>query len=173
MGWFGNLFSSNSDDPLAKLDPKVREFLEKESPVKYTKKQNRAAEPTKPLIPSPQAQQQQPEAVQDDGKQHVPSESLFQDGRYAHLWKTYQSQADVDAVTKSDHEKLTDVMDAYRSRKARIGRVALENCAVEQSEWRACMTSGDVTARMTMCRVQVQKFERCYTMQTVSRGALP
>ena len=97
----------------------------------------------------------------------MPPQSLYQDGRYAHLWKNYKPQSVVEAETKSDHEKLMDVLEAYKERKAEIGKAALENCALEQAEWSECMKSGTVTARMTMCRDAVRKFERCYTIQNV------
>jgi hypothetical protein len=169
MGWLDNWFSSppNSGvDPLQKLDPKLREFLQRESPIKYSSStdqtQAQAAAPApqpQPIADAPNSLEQQPA---------VPRESLYQDGRYAHLWKNYKPQAAVDAETKSDHEKLMDVLDAYKDRKAEIGKAALENCALEQVDWTECMKSGSVTARMTMCRDEVRKFERCYKMQSVS-----
>ena len=60
-----------------------------------------------------------------------------------------------------------DVLDAYKDRKAKIGKTALENCADEQMDWNMCMKSGDVRARMTMCSAEVKKFEHCYMTQTV------
>jgi hypothetical protein len=99
----------------------------------------------------------------------VPHESLYKDGRYAHLWKTYKPYAAIEAETKSDHEKLMDVLDAFKERKAQIGKAALENCALEQLDWNNCMKSGDWTSRLTMCRAEVKKFERCYMMQSVRR----
>jgi hypothetical protein len=75
--------------------------------------------------------------------------------------------AAVEAETKSDHEKLMDVLDSYKARKSQIGKAALENCALEQLDWNKCMKSGDWTARMTMCRAEVRKFERCYATQSV------
>jgi hypothetical protein len=168
MGWFDGWFgsSSNDSDPLRRLDPKLREFLERESPVKYTTTSTTdAQQPSQsqqPHQPPTQQQQQQPEQQTPP----VPRESLFQDGRYAHLWKTYRPLASVEAETKSDSEKLTDVLEAYKERRAAIGRAALENCAEEQVEWSECMKSGSLRARMTMCRDEVQRFERCYNAQS-------
>lgn len=175
MGWFDGWSSSQSSggDPLQKLDPKLREFLQREAPVKYAHAQS-PHQPTPPKedapaasptaiasAPSPDADRQNPE------QPVVPPQSLYQDGRYAHLWKNYKPQSAVEAETKSDHEKLMDVLEAYKERKAQIGKAALENCALEQAEWTECMKSGSVTARMTMCRDAVRKFERCYTLQNV------
>jgi hypothetical protein len=186
MGWFDGWFGSDNSgsDPLRRLDPKLREFLEKESPVKYSTNIAAAAQQQQqqPLPPSQQQQQQQAQQLQQQQQAQlqqspqpsqqqqsdrpVPSESLYQDGRYAHLWKTYRPLAAIEAESKSDNEKLTDVLEAFKERKAQIGRAALENCADEQLDWTACMKSGSWTARMTMCREEVQKFERCYAQQS-------
>lgn len=170
MGWFDGWTGSQSSggDPLQKLDPKLRDFLEREAPVKYEQSQTQSRPSPTPEAPAP------PQAVDatvspeaDQQRPTVPPQSLYQDGRYAHLWKTYRPQAAVEAETKSDHEKLMDVLEAYKDRKAEIGKAALENCALEQEAWSECMKSGDITARMTMCRDAVRKFERCYTLQNV------
>ena len=189
MGWFGGWFgggggssSSGESDPWRNLDPKLREFLEKESPVRYMtaseeQQQQQNSQPPRPLPQQQQQQQQSPQqGIQDQqqptgddaaGTGAVPRESLFQDGRYAHLWKTYRPLAAVESETKTDHEKLMDVLEAFKERKAQIGRAALENCADEQLEWNLCMKEGDWAKRVTMCREEVQRFERCYMTQSV------
>ncbi|KAI0861099.1 hypothetical protein F4860DRAFT_476865 [Xylaria cubensis] len=176
MGWWDSLWTSSADDPLRKLDPKLREFLEKESPVKYNTNnnsssssssahtpnpQNKSNEVTSTTIPTPDA-----EDSNSSSKPLVPRESQFQDGRYAHLWKSYRPLAEIEAETKSEHEKLMDVLEGYKERKAEIGRAALENCALEQVDWRSCMSNPSVAERLTMCRDQIKKFERCYMTQT-------
>ncbi|KAL2260720.1 hypothetical protein VTK26DRAFT_5202 [Humicola hyalothermophila] len=183
MGWFDGWFGSGSgrSDPLGKLDPKLREFLERESPIKYntTDTQQQQAATPQPHSQStsqqpqdqqrqqqPQNQQQQQQQEQQEQKPLVPPQSLFPDGRYAHLWKTYRPLAEVEAETKTDSEKLSDVLEAFKERKAAIGRAALENCAEEQADWTACMKSGSVAARLTMCRDEVRRFERCYNAQS-------
>ncbi|KAL1841619.1 hypothetical protein VTJ49DRAFT_6796 [Mycothermus thermophilus] len=166
-GWFGSSNNNNDSDPLRRLDPKLREFLERESPVKYN-----LSTPPPPPPPPPSSQQQQQQQQQhqhqhaDQQTPAVPPQSLFPDGRYAHLWKTYRPLSAIEAETKSDSEKLSDVISAFKERKGMIGRAALENCAEEQSEWAACMKSGTWRARATMCRDEVHKFERCYAAQT-------
>ncbi|KAK5631652.1 hypothetical protein RRF57_007366 [Xylaria bambusicola] len=171
MGWWDSLWASttSADDPLRKLDPKLREFLEKESPVKYntgnapSAQASQQSSDARSLIPSTEHESE----GERNNKPAVPKESQFQDGRYAHLWKSYRSLAEVEAETKTDHEKLMDVLEGYKERKAQIGRAALENCALEQVDWHTCMTSPSWSERMTMCRDQVKKFERCYMTQTV------
>ncbi|OLN81736.1 hypothetical protein CCHL11_06953 [Colletotrichum chlorophyti] len=174
MGWFDGWFGSSSPssgDPLKSLDPKLREFLERESPVKIQQVQE-AEQKAAVIAAQAQAQIQRQQQAQNDAiaadpdRPKVPKESLFQDGRYAHLWKTYRPYAEIEAESKTDHEKLMDVLDGYKQRKHNIGKAALENCALQQEEWVNCMKSGDWEDRLQMCRHQVQRFERCYTMQT-------
>jgi hypothetical protein len=177
MGWFwGSSDSGNTgsspDDPLRNLNPELREFLAKESPVKYN-----SSNPATPSEPTP-TQVQQPEhraAVGErpsgnraENEPRVPSKSLFQDGRYAELWATYRPLDEVDAATKSDSEKINDILEGYKYRKAEIGRAALENCALEQWDINECFKSGGWASRMQMCRSENRKLERCYTMQAVS-----
>ncbi|TGO22496.1 hypothetical protein BPAE_0165g00110 [Botrytis paeoniae] len=166
MGWFwGDSNDGDKDksqDPLKNLDPSLREFLKKESPVKY--------DSTKSADTTVSSQTKTPEltstnTTEDPTKPSVPSQSLYQDGRYAHLWKTYQPQAEVEQAAKSDAEKIQDVIDGYKYRKAEIGRAALENCALEQWDVNECFRSGGWQARLTMCREENRKLERCYTMQ--------
>ncbi|KAK4172211.1 hypothetical protein QBC36DRAFT_338407 [Triangularia setosa] len=168
MGWFDGWFgpsSNDASDPLAHLDPKLREFLQKEAPVKYTPSSEQ--NPQAPIIPPHRQLDAQSQKEQENASQSsVPPESLFPDGRYAHLWKTYTPQSTIEAATKTDHEKLMDVLDSYKDRKAAIGRAALENCADEQFTWATCMKSGGVKARLTMCSDDVKKFERCYNNQS-------
>ncbi|OTB05619.1 hypothetical protein M426DRAFT_319610 [Hypoxylon sp. CI-4A] len=170
MGWWDSIWSSSasSDDPLRKLDPKLREFLERESPVKYSAAQQQqvAKEAQAAAAAAAAAEAKRQAEEQANSTSLVPKESQFQDGRYAHLWKTYKPLAEIEAETKSDHEKLMDVLEGYKERKNQIGKAALENCALEQVDWRQCMTNPSVTERMTMCRTQIRKFEKCYMTQT-------
>ncbi|KAJ4421015.1 hypothetical protein N0V85_000360 [Neurospora sp. IMI 360204] len=185
-GWFGSSSSSDESDPLGKLDPKLREFLARESPVKYTTQQEQeqqqqsqhpsSSTPAKAPVPTAtdKQQQQQQQQTQDEQQQQpaVPRASLYQDGRYAHLWKTYRPQYEIEAETKTDHEKLMDVLEGFKERKAMIGKAALENCAEEQLDWNNCMKFGSWADRATMCRDTVRKFERCYNMQSKLLKAL-
>lgn len=174
MGWFWGSSDSGdankSKDPLRDLDPSLRDFLKKESPIKYNDS-NPPAEPTPrpgPPSPSPEpvsASPSVPSAAEEEPR--VPKESLFADGRYAHLWKTYESQESVENANKSDQEKITDVLEGYKYRKAEIGRAALENCANEQWDVNDCFRNGSWGSRLTMCRAENRKLERCYMVQAV------
>lgn len=163
MGWFWGSSSSENEskaqDPLRDLDPGLRAFLARESPVKYNSPS--PAPPVTTTTTSP------PPPQHDAGPSSVPRESLFPDGRYAHLWKTYHAQNQIEAEGKSDQEKINDVLEGYNQRKAEIGRAALENCALEQADVNECFRTGGVKARLTMCREENRKLDRCYLMQAV------
>ena len=183
MGWFwgsssgdgdDNNGNSKSQDPLRDLDPGLRAFLAKESPVKYTSStaattsSSSSPSPVPAASPSPpQSQSQSQSTSQPSTSPSVPRESLFPDGRYAHLWKTYQPQNQVEAEGKSDQEKINDVLEGYNQRKAGIGRAALENCALEQADVNECFRSGGVKSRLTMCRTENRRLDRCYMVQAV------
>ena len=187
MGWFWGSTNSgdanaSTDDPLRNLDPSLREFLDKESPVKY--KTSASPSPTPPppapkkqqtyteqILPTPETQP--PSTSQaDSSAPKVPAESLFPDGRYAHLWKNYKSQYEVENANKTDQEKLLDVLEGYKYRKGEIGRAALENCALEHWAVNDCFRNGGFKSRMTMCRAENKALERCYLMQAVRMTSL-
>lgn len=190
MGWFSGWFSdnnspqnANNNDPLRNLDPSLREFLDKESPAKYEASPPPPPPPQPQHRPSTQAKPtpQQPSSTTAEEERldtstprpSVPPESLFPDGRYAHLWKTYKPRAEVENALKSDQEKLMDLLEGYQSRKARIGKAAMENCALEQEAMSDCYRHGGWKQTMTMCRKENKAFERCYTMQAVRLSHSP
>ena len=167
MGWWDSVFGSKpaADDPL-----KLRDFLQKESPVKFPSGKPAADEAAAPQTPALTDDKAEAAArdPQEAARAAAREKSLYKDGRYADLWKTYKPLEDVEADTKSSHEKLMDVLEGYKERKTLIGKAALENCSFQQEEWRKCMTSGSWGDALTMCSDKVRKFERCYTMQSVS-----
>ena len=170
-----------SSDPLGKLDPELREFLKTEAPEKYDSSNPPASAPPPSLnapnepvsyreqLFGPDSPDSETERLQTStNSTKPPPQSLYQDGRYAHLWKNYKPLQDVENAGKSDQEKLLDVLEGYKSRKAEIGRAALENCTMEQIAVSDCFSSGSWKGRMTMCRAENKKLERCYLMQAVS-----
>lgn len=174
MGWFGNSSSNDkakaiSEDPLKDLDPELREFLKKESPVKYDTS-NPPADPIprpEPKVEKASAAAPTEAAEKESTEPKLPPQSLFPDGRYAHIWKTYQPQAEIEAAGKSDQEKIDDIVQGYKYRKGQIGRAALENCAMEQWEVNNCFRNGNLKDTMTMCKRQNRDLSQCYTMQSV------
>lgn len=170
MGWFWGNSSSSEADPTKKLDPSLREYLEQESPSKYT--------PTAAGIrPQQQRQSQEKKPTETSGPQDrtaeavssVPSASLFPDGRYAHLWKDYKPLEEIEGPSVSPAER---VVEQFKQRKEVLNKAALENCSEEHEDLSLCFKKGTfadkIKARLTMCGEQNARFSRCYTMQSVS-----
>ena len=67
----------------------------------------------------------------------------------------------------TDQDKLHDIVEGYKERKAQIGRAALENCSMEQTAVSDCFRHGGWKSRMQMCRTENKTFERCYVTQAV------
>lgn len=189
MGWFGSWLgaSDSTSDPYNKLDPRLRDFLEKESPSHQA---GSPADSPSRSVPESQSTDAAPDTYRSqlgfksaglgfknqdsttDERASVPTESLFQDGRYAHLWKNYRPQTEVEGAGKTDQDRLADVITEYKNRKADIGRAALENCVEYQLAERDCLTNGSLWKKMSMCRSESKEFNRCYTMQARFLSAL-
>ncbi|KAG9187775.1 hypothetical protein G6011_05646 [Alternaria panax] len=169
MGWlWGSGDSPNGQD---QLDPSLRDFLKKEAPT----------HPKPSLPPAPQekpAESQTPtqslsQTQTGPEKPFVPPQSQFQDGRYADLWKNYTPQNVIDDRGKSEQDRLRDLVDAYNDRKASIGRVAMENCALEYMEQFECFRHPKSWwSAGTMCIAESRKFNRCYDVQSKFLKAL-
>lgn len=165
MGWFwGN--SSGDEDPTKKLDPGLREYLEKETPSSYVPRDVPLSGPTPGFTEQLQASSTTKDT--DESQRSVPTASLYPDGRYAHLWKTYTP---MDQMEGPDKAPAAKVVDQFKKRKDLLNHAALENCAEEHIALTNCFKDGDVQqrmwARMTMCSKQNKDFSRCYTMQAV------
>ena len=173
MGW---LWGANDQKESGKnskgLDPELREYLKQETPAKLTNLPPAPKPGPGPQPPSevPSKQKSQPTQTPEDPENKVPSQSLFKDGRYAHLWKTYHSPEELENIPKTHQEKVDGLIEGYKHRKAQIGITALENCALEQWQINDCFKNGPWSERLVMCRQQTQRLDRCYTMQTV-RGS--
>lgn len=178
MGWLWGSGKNEdskdeSGDPWRDLDPSLRDFLEKESPVKY---QTAKPPPSPPSAREPSSQPgkstsskvaEATEASSSPTTPTLPAASLYPDGRYAHLWSTYRSQSEIEGATRSEQEKLSDVLQGYKERKAQIGRAAIENCSLEHTAVSDCFRTGGWASRLTMCRAENKTFNRCYMMQAV------
>lgn len=163
MGW---LWGSNphtpstpSTDPLRDLDPTLRDFLHASTP---------STSPSPPPPPPPSQLPPDPSLLAPESTTPtVPPQSLYPDGRYADLWRTYRPLSEIESATQTDQEKLMEVLEGYKQRKAEIGRTALENCALEQGAVDHCFRKGGWSKRMGMCREENRAFERCFLMQSV------
>lgn len=168
MGWFWG--GSNKDDPVKKLDPGLREYLEHEAPEKYvpTTSVPSSQDPSK-TVP----QDTKPAVSAEPSEPALPSASLFQDGRYAHLWKTYKPPQEKEATEQKTAER---VIEKYKQRGDTVHRAAMENCALEHEDLTYCFQTGNwekrLRARVTLCSEENAKFSRCFTTQAVSAGAV-
>lgn len=169
MGWLWG--SGNSSGGQDQLDPSLRDFLKKEAPT--GPKPSLPAAPKEKPAESPTPTQAQAQTQTDPQKSFVPPQSQFQDGRYADLWKTYTPQDVVNNRGKSEQDKLRDLVDAYNDRKASIGRVAMENCALEYMNQFECFQNPKSWwSAGTMCIGESRKFNRCYDIQSKFLKAL-
>lgn len=172
------------DDPLDDIDPDLRQYLEKARPKPYgLTEQPKAAPQSQPhpqshnpdrswssifglTNPTPPKAPQPTPSDQQSLSTPVPSESLYPDGRYAHLWSTYRPGVQVEEAGKSDQEKLLDILTGWKERQAQVGRAALENCADEQWAIHNCFRTGGWGARLNMCREENRALDRCVGMQS-------
>ena len=176
MGWFWGS-SNDASTPDNRLDPSLRDFLEKETAARQQPASTATAEQNQQHGSGQKSYRSQMGITQDESRPAqlslpetktsvVPQESLYQDGRYAHLWKTYQPLSSIEGSQRTEQDRLTDVIDTYNDRKAMIGRAAVENCVFEQLAEHDCFKRGGMYAKMTMCRDENKAFNRCYQMQS-------
>ncbi|KAJ6081709.1 hypothetical protein N7499_006583 [Penicillium canescens] len=161
MGWF---WGDSKSDPVNKLEPGLRDYLEQEQPDKYV------PAGVNPTTPTP-TQTSQPS---DPSKRQVPAASLYQDGRYAHLWKTYKPPADIDE--NNGVRGAERVIEKHKERGDTVQRAAMENCALEHEALTYCFKTGNwrkqIEARLTLCSAENGTFSRCFTTQTKFLQAL-
>lgn len=163
--WFWG--TKSSSDPVDNLDPSLREFLEKESPKPHPAPPkekaswfSRAEAQTSPPPPTPE-----PKSEPDPDKPKVPKQSLFQDGRYAHIWKGYRPLAELEEAGKDTNEKLRDIHDLHTARKTSAGHAARENCVEYEKAYYDCLGSTTWNSKMFMCTTENRALSRCVDMQ--------
>ena len=184
MGWFwGGDRSNNSNDPTKSLSPELKEFLDSQQPRPYIPAEAPASRASPPPT-SPTSSPKRPfrnsatptadnaaagsaaESPNDGDKAVVPPQSLFPDGRYAHLWSTYTPPNAPETNTETPIERMVS---SQKERRDYMHRAALENCAFEHEMQQTCLTSGSAAqrakARVTMCREETKAFNRCYSLQ--------
>ena len=162
MGWFwGN--KSNKTDPTDSLSPDFKDFLTSQQPRPYV-----TTDPAP--VPEPKLEQRTAH-LPDTNKSYVdrplPKESLFQDGRYKDLWKTYVPQTDIATSTTTPVDRI---IERRKERRHATQHAAWENCAFEHEMQLNCLHSGGLAnrtrARMTMCRQETKAFNRCFQLQS-------
>lgn len=159
--------STAPPDSSTKLDADLRNFLEEDE---YNQRlREKAAKPVPKSIPS-KAEDQTHKDIVDSHGPAIPSKSLYPDGRYAHLWKTYHPTED--GAVKSSNEKLRDMKEESKQRGATIDRTAAENCALEAQAEYDCLQNGGWGKKMVMCREETRALDRCQQLQSKFLRAL-
>ncbi|KAF2755287.1 hypothetical protein EJ05DRAFT_503591 [Pseudovirgaria hyperparasitica] len=166
MGWFWNKTQdSNNNDVVKNLDPSLKDFLQTEAPKKFEQPKT-APPPVVEPTPAPK------EHHDDEKKPLVPAESLYQDGRYAHLWKGYTPLSVIEATGKTDQEQLAELVDGYTMRETQLNRAAQENCIFEWLAQSECLKSGGFKDKFTMCSKESAVLNRCFLTQGKMMKAL-
>jgi hypothetical protein len=170
MVWpFGPSSGTTSDAP-KKLDRDLQDFVDRESAKPSGDLKSRPL-PSPPQQNSPQTDSQKAEPTTAGKSKPAPTpQSLFQDGRYAHLWGTYRSPAERDS--RSENEKLKDMAEDIEWRSREGVKAAKVNCALEAVAESDCFQNGSFFQRATMCREETQAYDRCMEMQTKFLKAL-
>ncbi|CCU79407.1 hypothetical protein BGHDH14_bgh04314 [Blumeria hordei DH14] len=172
MSWFWGRQGQDQSkiDAFQKLDSDLKDFLKKESPITNKVPSH---SPTSTLAPtSAPSRITKPSTSEQEDTTPKKCPTLFQDGRYEHLWKTYQSPEEVEYHIKSDQEKIDEVLEGFKYRRNEIAKAALENCALEQAAVSDCWSSGGAVARLTLCRAESKALNRCHVMQSKFLKAL-
>lgn len=164
MSWFWG--KKKDDDPTKSLDSDLKQFLDSQQPKPYS--------PSTPAVPAPPKEDPRPEHVPTASEERpLPKESLYQDGRYKDLWKTYVPHERIEQAVSNPAQR---VMDAKKDRKASLSQAALENCAFEEELKRNCFREGDslnkLRARLTLCNRETKAFNRCFQLQAKFLQAL-
>jgi hypothetical protein len=164
MGWLWGPNNETSNE-VNNLDPSLRDFLNKQT--------------SKPVASEPKAETPYVDQLKalsppstEDSTPKVPPQSQFQDGRYAQLWKNYKPLAQIEDATKSDQQRLRDLMEEQEAKKAFLGMMALENCALEQWAEQECLNGPASVSRALLCRAENRAFSRCFETQSKLLKAL-
>lgn len=166
--WWGG--KSEESDPAAALNPELKQFLKEQQPRPYIPADSHTSPPQSQPKPQPESKEPIPPTQED---QTVPPQSLYQDGRYAHLWKTYVPSSTIEAATTTPIDRIQA---AKKERKQGIHRAALENCAFEEEIRQQCLSGQNMASRfkgtLTMCNDETKQYNRCYQLQAKFLQAL-
>jgi hypothetical protein len=166
MAWWP--FSSVEQDNTPNLDRDLKNFLDSEAKQQQQKdaeiKQKAFVKPA----PKPLVQQIEEDATQEAS---APLPMEFKEGRYAHLWKTYQPPDSV--ANLSTNEKIKVVKERALDRDAAVKYIASENCALEAEAEKDCFNRLGFREKMTMCRKESRALERCQMLQALGYMSVP
>jgi hypothetical protein len=166
MGWFWGRDKDHnqSNDPVNKLDPSLRTFLDEQS---KSKSPVSTSEPLKQQTTPQQPKKEESKLGESSTKPPLDVPTLFPDGRYAHLWKTYGSPNAIESA-KDASEVTTDIINDYKDRRSAIKDAARINCADQQWALDQCYRKPGLMGRVTMCRKETREYNRCIDLNMVS-----
>lgn len=165
MGWLWGSSDNGTSSEVKNLDPSLRDFLKNQQPKP-------AVAESKPETPYVDQIMALPTPATTGSAPKVPPQSQFQDGRYAELWKNYKPLAQIEDATKTDQQRMRDLMEEQEAKKAFLGMMALENCALEQWAEQECLNGPASVSRALLCRAENRAFSRCFETQSKLLKAL-
>lgn len=173
MSWFwGNKGKGTQEDPAQNLNDDLKQFLDEQQTKPYSPAEIPKTIPNR-QPPQPAGDPSATDTNEAPSARPLPKESLFQDGRYKDIWKTYVPQNDVYGVTGSPVDR---VLAARKDRRQTIHKASLENCAFEQQMQQDCLNSGTwaqkMKGKLTLCHEENKAYNRCYSLQAKFLQAL-
>ena len=172
MGWFSNSPSDpsgeddngggQSTDTFGHLRPEVREFLEREAPIKPSARQ----------VPAPGSTftrelETEGELAGQEKREFDPTVYSKYGKKYADIWAQYRPPATIEAEYRTPSTAINDVYQSYRDRKSAIGAAAMENCVFQQLALQDCYSSGGKLAKLTACTAENDALQDCFKSQQV------
>lgn len=172
MGWFSNSpsdppgedgnRSGKSTDTFGHLRPEVREFLEREAPIKPSTRQIPA-----PGSTSTRELETEGELAGQEKREFDPTVYSKYGKKYADIWAQYRPPAVIEAEYRTPSTAINDVYQSYRDRKSAIGAAAMENCVFQQLALQDCYSSGGKLAKFTACTAENNALQDCFKSQQV------
>ena len=172
MGWFSNSPSDSSDkgdngngkstDTFGHLRPDVREYLEREAPIKPSRNQVPV-----PGSASTRELESEGESAGQEKSEFDPTVYSKYGKKYADIWAQSRPQAIIEAEYRTPSMAINDVYQSYRDRKSAIGAAAMENCVFQQLALQDCYSSGGKLAKLTACTAENDALQDCFKSQQV------
>ncbi|TGZ79659.1 hypothetical protein EX30DRAFT_342281 [Ascodesmis nigricans] len=136
-------------DSFYNFDPWMKDFLEKEAPIKPSRHD--------PALPHNKNQNINPARFSKYGD------------KYADIWAQYKTPEEIDAEYRTPAVAVNDVLQSYKNRKIQIGKASMENCVFQQDLLYQCYADGTIKGgfkKMSGCTEERAAFDDCFkTMQ--------
>lgn len=186
MPWFWTS-TSNTDNAFDSLDANSRDFLRKTPSIPTSRSSNPTTNTTSSRTTAdsftskqafPYSSTVSAESPANNAASDLPSQTLFPDGRYAHLWSTYHppplsgnpltssSNPSTPVITEiTPQEQLSSLLSVYRNKRSTSHKAALSNCVLEHIAEIECLTTSSIYNKIKGCSTETKQFTRCFTLQ--------